>query len=113
MNTQQTLKTAALAATLTAAGVLGYQITTGTAHPAAVGLTVLAAVLVGLSLRGEIRQAARTLLHRPMTGRRFRKTHGDPAQWDDDEYDLFAAYATPGDPTPARELLARLQTPTA
>ncbi len=47
-----------------------------------------------------------------MTGREFREIHGDPAQWDDDEYDLFAAYATPGDPTPARELLARLQTPT-
>lgn len=43
-----------------------------------------------------------------MTGIEFRATHGDPAGWDDDQYDLFAACATPGDPQPARELLARL-----
>lgn len=49
-----------------------------------------------------------------MTGSEFRETHGDPAGWDDDEYELFADCATPGDPGPARELLARLanQNPT-
>lgn len=43
-----------------------------------------------------------------MTGRQFRQLHGDPATWTDDEYEQFAQYATPGDPAPARELLARL-----
>ncbi|MFC9891550.1 hypothetical protein [Streptomyces pilosus] len=44
-----------------------------------------------------------------MTGIEFRETHGDPAGWTDDEYELFAECATPGDPGPARELLARLK----
>lgn len=43
-----------------------------------------------------------------MTGTQFRQTHGDPATWTDDEYEQFAECATPGDPQPARELLARL-----
>jgi hypothetical protein len=43
-----------------------------------------------------------------MTGREYRRLHGDPADWTDDEYEQFAECATPGDPTPARELLARL-----
>lgn len=45
-----------------------------------------------------------------MTGTQFRKLHGDPATWTDDEYEQFAECATPGDPEPARELLARLNT---
>lgn len=44
-----------------------------------------------------------------MTGTQFRKLHGDPATWTDDEYEQFAECATPGDPEPARELLARLK----
>ena len=44
-----------------------------------------------------------------MTGIEFRETHGDPATWNDDEYELFADCATPGDPQPAREHLARLK----
>lgn len=44
-----------------------------------------------------------------MTGLEFRKTHGDPGGWNDDEYDLFQGCATPGDPRPALELLARLR----
>jgi hypothetical protein len=43
-----------------------------------------------------------------MTGREYRRLHGDPATWSDDEYEQFAECATPGDPTPARDLLARL-----
>ncbi|MGW7630466.1 hypothetical protein ACWGKO_16245 [Streptomyces griseoincarnatus] len=46
-----------------------------------------------------------------MTGREFREAHGDPAQWDDDEYEAYLAWTTV-DQTPARELLARLQTTT-
>lgn len=44
-----------------------------------------------------------------MTGIEFRNLHGDPAQWTDTEYEQFAHCATPGDPRPARELLARLK----
>ncbi|WP_461712172.1 hypothetical protein [Streptomyces sp. DSM 41013] len=43
-----------------------------------------------------------------MTGPEFRRIHGEPDQWTDDEYELFADYATPGDPKPAHDLLARL-----
>lgn len=44
-----------------------------------------------------------------MTGTQFRKLHGDPAGWSDDEYEQFAECATPGDPEPARVVLARLR----
>ena len=44
-----------------------------------------------------------------MTGTQFRHLHGDPARWTDDEYEQFAECATPGDPQPARELLARIK----
>lgn len=93
MNTQQTLKGAALAATLTAGAYLGHQIATNTVRPTTVVFTVLAAVLVGLSLGDEIRQGLRTvrrhLSRKP--GSRFRRTHGDPADWDDDEYEAYFA----------------------
>ncbi|MGP3737932.1 hypothetical protein ACTWJ9_33655 (plasmid) [Streptomyces sp. GDS52] len=40
-----------------------------------------------------------------MTGREFRALHGDPADWDDDEYDTYFALTadqtTPGDYQPA------------
>ncbi|MEV5703462.1 hypothetical protein AB0L55_39045 [Streptomyces anthocyanicus] len=45
-----------------------------------------------------------------MTGPEFRRIHGEPAQWTDDEYELFAECANPGDPKPAHDLLARLKT---
>ncbi|MCX4571620.1 hypothetical protein OOK48_35460 [Streptomyces viridodiastaticus] len=35
-----------------------------------------------------------------MTGREFRKTHGDPAQWDDDEYEAYFAITTSQTTTP-------------
>lgn len=33
-----------------------------------------------------------------MTGPEFRKAHGDPADWDDDEYDTY--FALTADQTP-------------
>ncbi|MEW2187784.1 hypothetical protein AB0900_31335 [Streptomyces cellulosae] len=39
-----------------------------------------------------------------MTGIEFRETHGDPAQWDDDEYEAYLAITadqTPDDYQPA------------
>ena len=35
-----------------------------------------------------------------MTGLEFRETHGDPAGWDDNEYEAFQAWATPANPPP-------------
>ncbi|GHB16667.1 hypothetical protein GCM10018777_56400 [Streptomyces albogriseolus] len=93
MNVLQSIKGLALFATLTSGGVLGHQITTSTIRPATVVFTVLAAVLVGLALGDEIRQGLRTvrrhLSRKP--GPRFRCTHGDPADWDDDEYEAYFA----------------------
>ena len=43
-----------------------------------------------------------------MTGHQFRQLHGDPATWTDDEYTHFEEIAKPGDPQPARDLLARI-----
>jgi len=43
-----------------------------------------------------------------MTGLKFRELHGDPATWTDDEYTHFEEIAKPGDPQPARDLLARI-----
>ncbi|MCF0086702.1 MULTISPECIES: hypothetical protein [unclassified Streptomyces] len=34
-----------------------------------------------------------------MTGIEFRQQHGDPAQWDDSEYEAFLAWATPANAT--------------
>jgi hypothetical protein len=30
-----------------------------------------------------------------MTGTEFREGHGDPANWDDDEYEAYFAWTTP------------------
>ena len=43
-----------------------------------------------------------------MTGQEYRILHGDPAQWTDLEYEQFAQCAKPGDPRPARQVLAQL-----
>jgi hypothetical protein len=90
---QTALKALALTATLGAAAHLGHQAATGNIHPATLIFTVLSAVGTGLAIAGDIRSAARQLLARlrPMTGRRFRKQHGDPAGWDDDEYEAYFA----------------------
>lgn len=36
-----------------------------------------------------------------MTGIEFRETHGDPAQWDDDEYEAYFAITADQTSTPA------------
>jgi hypothetical protein len=35
-----------------------------------------------------------------MTGLEFRETHGDPASWDDSEYEAYFAITTPAPPAP-------------
>ncbi|WP_086562548.1 hypothetical protein [Streptomyces africanus] len=91
--TSTVLKALALTATLGAAAYLGQQIATNSVHPLTLAFTVLAALATGSALAGDIRGALHRLLARlrPMTGRRFRKQHGDPAGWDDDEYEAYFA----------------------
>ena len=90
-----TLKALALTATLGATARLGHQAATGNIHPATLTLTALAAVLAGTSLATDIRHATRAIwsrlgrLWRP--GGAFRTNHGDPAGWDDDEYEAYFA----------------------
>lgn len=90
---QTALKALALTATLSAAAYLGQQTATNTVHPITVIFTALSALGTGTALASDIRRALRRLLGRlrPMNGRRFRKQHGDPAGWDDDEYEAYFA----------------------
>lgn len=41
-----------------------------------------------------------------MTGIEFRETHGDPAGWDDDEYEAYFAWTADQTPTPDDHHLA-------
>ncbi|MFF8910627.1 hypothetical protein [Streptomyces olivaceoviridis] len=38
-----------------------------------------------------------------MTGIEYREQHGDPATWDDTEYEAFQAWAQPADQTTATD----------
>ena len=93
LNAQTTLKVAAATATLAASARLGQQIATDTIHPGTVAFTVIAILLTGIALADDVRRGLRTirrhLSRRP--GPRFRTTHGDPANWDDDEYEAYFA----------------------
>ncbi|WP_328545487.1 hypothetical protein [Streptomyces europaeiscabiei] len=35
-----------------------------------------------------------------MTGLKFRQNHGDPAKWEDGEYEAYFAWTAPQKPTP-------------
>lgn len=99
-NTQTVLKGLALAATLAAAARLGQQIATDTIHPVTVTFTILAVLGTGTALADDIRRGLRTirrhLSRKP--GPRFRCTHGDPARWDDGEYEAYFAITAPKTP---------------
>ncbi|MGW2739102.1 hypothetical protein ACWC4D_33495 [Streptomyces sp. NPDC001288] len=41
-----------------------------------------------------------------MTGSEYREQHGDPAGWDDTEYEVFQTIAQPGPPAPTDHDLA-------
>lgn len=90
---QTVLKALALTATLGAAAYLGQQIATNTIHPITVIFTALSALGTGAALASDISRGLRTirrhLSRKP--GPRFRCTHGDPAGWDDDEYEAYFA----------------------
>lgn len=92
---QAAIKALALTATLAAAAYLGYQAANGDIHPATLAFTVLAVVLAGAALADDVRYAAHAIWSR--IGRRwrpggsFRTNHGDPAGWDDDEYEAYFA----------------------
>jgi hypothetical protein len=93
---QTVLKALALTATLAAGAYLGHQAANGDINPITLTFTILAILGTGLALADHIGHATHTVRRalgrlRPMTGRRFRKQHGDPAGWDDDEYEAYFA----------------------
>lgn len=96
------LKALAAAATLGATTKLGIQLAGGTTNPALIALTALAVVFLGIVLADDTRTGWRAirrhLSRRP--GSRFRCTHGNPATWDDGEYEAYFALTAPQ--TPAR-----------
>lgn len=101
LNAKTLLKALAAAATLGATTKLGYQLAVGTANPALIAFTALAATLLGVALADDTRTGWRAirrhLSHKP--GPRFRCTHGNPATWDDGEYEAY--FALTADQTPA------------
>jgi hypothetical protein len=93
---QTVLKALALTATLGAGAHLGHQAANDAINPITLTFTTLAVLGTGLAIASDIRHAIQTVRRslarlRPMTGRRFRKRHGDPASWDDDEYEAYFA----------------------
>jgi hypothetical protein len=93
---QTALKALALTATLGAGAHLGHQAANDAINPITLTFTALSVLGTGLAIAGDIRHAIQTLRRglgrlRPMTDRRFRKQHGDPAGWDDDEYEAYFA----------------------
>jgi hypothetical protein len=101
-NAKTLLKALAAAATLGATTKLGIQLAGGTTSTALITLTTLAAVFLGIVLaddtRTGMRAIRRNLSRRP--GPRFRCTHGDPAGWDNNEYEAY--FALTADPNAAR-----------
>jgi hypothetical protein len=98
-NAKTLLKALAAAATLGATTKLGYQLAVGTANPALIALTALAAILLGVVLADDIHRVLRTArAHRRAVN--FRTRHGDPAGWDNNEYEAY--FALTADQTPAR-----------
>jgi hypothetical protein len=98
--TQTVLKTLAVAATTGAITNLAIHTANGHTNWASVTLTVLAVLGVSIALAADVRLGCRIirrhLSRRP--GPRFRCTHGDPAGWDDDEYEAY--FAITADKTP-------------
>lgn len=88
-----TLTLAAATATAGAVAHLGYNLAGGTASPLNIALTLLAVLGLAIALAADVRRGLRIirrhLSRRP--GPRFRCTHGDPAGWDDDEYEAYFA----------------------
>jgi hypothetical protein len=82
------LKAAALLATLTAAGTLGLQLAAHAVHPATLIGTALAVLLCAYVLADDMTRTVRRALNPAF---RFRRRHGDPATWDDDEYEAYFA----------------------
>ena len=85
------LKAFAATATFVAVGKYAYQTATGAhADTLQTVFTVLAVVLLGVCLAGDTARTLRNALaHRKAV--RFRKRHGDPAGWDDHEYEAYFA----------------------
>ena len=95
------LKALPAAATVGASINLGIHLANGHAPVFAIAFTTLAIVLSGTALADDTRTGWRAirrhLSHKP--GPRFRCTHGNPATWDNNEYEAY--FALTADQTPA------------
>ena len=100
--TRNTLKALPAAATVGASINLGIQLANGHATVVAIAFTTLAIVLSGTALADDTRTGWRAirrhLSHKP--GPRFRCAHGNPATWDDGEYEAYFAHTAPQTPAP-------------
>ncbi|HEY9417746.1 MAG TPA: hypothetical protein VIQ30_23555 [Pseudonocardia sp.] len=95
-------KTLQAAATTGAVINASIQLAGGHPNPLSLTLTLIAVILLGIVLaddtRTGLRAIRRHLSHKP--GPRFRCTHGNPATWDNNEYEAY--FALTADQTPTR-----------
>lgn len=93
--TLTTLKVAALGATLGAAANLGLQLAGGHIHPLQIGLTAFAALAVGFAVAEDtarlLRLGHQRIARSRRPGGRFRTRHGNPATWNNNEYEAYFA----------------------
>nr|WSZ21160.1 hypothetical protein OH837_48815 [Streptomyces canus] len=94
----------ALAATATAAATvkLGIQLAGGTTSTAGIALTLVAVIGLGILLADDTRTGLRAIRRHlsRQPGPRFRCTHGNPATWDNNEYEAYFALTAPQTPAP-------------
>lgn len=104
--TRNTLKALAATTTLAASINIGIQQANGHITVLAVVFTALAIALSAAALADDVRNGLRFLRrhlsHKP--GPRFRCAHGDPARWDDGEYEAYFALTAPQKPTVRRNI---------
>lgn len=102
-NARTVLTFAAAAATTGGVASVGIQLADNVIDPLHIAVALFAVLGLGIALAADIRRGLR-IIRRHLSrkpGPRFRCTHGDPAKWDDDEYEAyFAITATRPQPAP-------------
>lgn len=104
--TRNTLKALAATTTLAASINLGIQQANGHTTVLAVVFTALAIALSAAAFADDVRNGIRYIgsarAHRRALN--FRNQHGDPARWDDGEYEAYFALTAPQKPTVRRNI---------
>jgi hypothetical protein len=101
-NAPTVLKTLAAAATTGTVIKTGIQLAGGHTNPLLIALTALAVIFLGVVLADDTRTGLRAIRRHlsRQPGPRFRCTHGNPATWDNNEYEAY--FALTADPNAAR-----------